>query len=35
MDSLDKIPSSSKLIIRSHGVAQDIYTSARNLKIWI
>lgn len=30
MDSLDKIPSSSKLIIRSHGVAEDIYTQSKS-----
>lgn len=29
-DSLDKIPSSSKLIIRSHGVAEDIYTQSKS-----
>ena len=34
MDSLEKIPNDSKLIIRSHGVAKK-YILSLNQKIWI
>lgn len=30
MDSLDKVPNDSKLIIRSHGVAEDVYTQSKS-----
>lgn len=30
IDSLDKIPNDSKLIIRSHGVAEDIYSQSKS-----
>ena len=30
MDSLDKVPNDSKLIIRSHGVAEDVYVQSKS-----
>ena len=35
MDSLDKVPNDSKLIIRSHGVAEDVYvqSESKNMEI--